>query len=146
MVVALFRRALFACAVPDSSRFRICIRRFNFGLPNSLAGHCDDRSQSSALQRIECAGRPGLPSIAEGISMVVTAIGLYLLVPRYGFIGAAIISSIAYTTSFLLMLVLAHNQLGLSLRTLLVGGELTPEPFAKLHSNNYIGRSVVPTK
>jgi O-antigen/teichoic acid export membrane protein len=91
-------------------------------------------------------GRPGLPSIAEGISMVVTAIGLYLLLPRYGFIGAAIISSIAYTTSFLLMLVLAHNQLGLSLRTLLVGGELTPEPFAKLHSNNYIERSVVPTK
>jgi O-antigen/teichoic acid export membrane protein len=91
-------------------------------------------------------GRPGLPSIAEGISMVVTAIGLYLLLPRYGFIGAAIISSIAYTMSFLLMLVLAHNQLGLSLRTLLVGGELTPEQFAKLHSKNYIGRSVVPTK
>jgi O-antigen/teichoic acid export membrane protein len=78
--------------------------------------------------------------------MVVTAIGLYLLLPRYGFIGAAIVSSIAYTTSFLLMLVLAHNQLGLSLRTLLAGGELTPEPFAKLHSKNYIRRSVVTTK
>jgi len=91
-------------------------------------------------------GRPGLPSIAEGVSMVVTAIGLYLLVPRYGYIGAAIISSIAYTTSFLLMLVLAHNQLGLSLRTLLVGGELAPELFANPHSKSYIGRSVAPSK
>jgi hypothetical protein len=29
---------------------------------------------------------------------------------------------------------------------LLAGGELTPEPFAKLHSKNYIRRSVVTTK
>jgi O-antigen/teichoic acid export membrane protein len=66
-------------------------------------------------------GRPALPSYAEGVSMTVTAIGLYILVPRYGYIGAAIVSSVAYTTSFLLMLVLAHRQLGLSLRVLLGG-------------------------
>ena len=65
-------------------------------------------------------GRPGLPSCAEGISMAVTAIGLYLLIPRYGYIGAAIVSSIAYTISFVLMLVLAHRLLGLSLRVLLM--------------------------
>jgi O-antigen/teichoic acid export membrane protein len=64
-------------------------------------------------------GRPGLPSCAEGISMGITAIGLYLLVPRYGYIGAAIISSIAYTISFLVMLVLAHRLLGINLRVLL---------------------------
>lgn len=64
-------------------------------------------------------GRPGLPSIAEGISMAVTAIGLYLLVPRYGYIGAAVVSSIAYSTSFILMLILAHRLLGLRLRDLL---------------------------
>ena len=52
--------------------------------------------------------------------MAVTAIGLYLLIPRYGYIGAAIVSSIAYTISFVLMLVLAHRLLGLSLRVLLV--------------------------
>jgi O-antigen/teichoic acid export membrane protein len=66
-------------------------------------------------------GRPGLPSCAEGVSMAVTAIGLYLLVPRYGYVGAAIISSVAYTLSFLLMLGLAHRLLGLSLRDLLSG-------------------------
>jgi len=67
-------------------------------------------------------GRPALPSYAEGISMAVTAIGLYVLVPRYGYIGAAIISSVAYTISFVVMLGLAHRLLGLSLRDLLVGG------------------------
>lgn len=58
-------------------------------------------------------GRPGLPSIAEGISMVITAVGLYLLVPRYGYIGAAIVSSIAYTVSFLTMLIIARVELGI---------------------------------
>jgi O-antigen/teichoic acid export membrane protein len=75
-------------------------------------------------------GRPGLPSCAEGIGMAVTAVGLYLLVPRYGYIGAAIVSSIAYSVSFLVMLILAHSLLGLSLRDLLVAerghGEVGP--------------------
>jgi O-antigen/teichoic acid export membrane protein len=66
-------------------------------------------------------GRPGLPSYAEGVSMAVTAIGLYLLVPRYGYIGAAIISSIAYSVSFLVTLVLLRRLFGLSLRFLLRG-------------------------
>ncbi len=63
-------------------------------------------------------GRPGLPSIAEGASVAVTAVGLYLLVPRYGYIGAAIISTVAYTISLLVMLWLARRLLGLSLRGL----------------------------
>jgi O-antigen/teichoic acid export membrane protein len=67
-------------------------------------------------------GRPALPSYAEGVSVGVTAIGLYVLVPRYGYVGAAIISSVAYTISFLVMLGLAHRLLGLSLRVLLSGG------------------------
>ena len=45
-------------------------------------------------------GRPGLPSWAESVSMAVTAVGLYLLVPRYGYIGASIVSTVAYTFSF----------------------------------------------
>lgn len=66
-------------------------------------------------------GRPGLPSIAEGISMAVTAIGLYLLVPRFGYIGAALVSSLAYSVSFIVMLVLAHKLLGLNALSLLTG-------------------------
>ena len=72
-------------------------------------------------------GRPGLPSYAEGMSMSVTAIGLYLLVPRYGYIGAAIVSSIAYTTSLILMLVLVHRLFGLSTQVLLLGTRLRVE-------------------
>jgi len=67
-------------------------------------------------------GRPALPSYAEGVSMAVTAIGLYVLVPRYGYVGAAIVSSVAYTISFVLMLILAHRLLGLSLHVLMAGG------------------------
>ena len=66
-------------------------------------------------------GRPGLPSIAEGVSMALTAIGLYLLVPHYGYIGAAYISSLAYTLSFLIMLGLGHWKLGINPRILLLG-------------------------
>jgi O-antigen/teichoic acid export membrane protein len=68
-------------------------------------------------------GRPGLPSIAECVSMAVTAVGLYLLIPRYGYIGAATVSTIAYSISFLLMLGLAHRILGLRIRDLLDGRE-----------------------
>jgi len=66
-------------------------------------------------------GRPGLPSIAEGVSMVITTVGLYLLVPRYGFVGAAIVSSAAYTVSFVVMLILARQFLGLPFGSLLFG-------------------------
>jgi O-antigen/teichoic acid export membrane protein len=69
-------------------------------------------------------GRPALPSCAEGISMAVTAIGLYLLVPHYGYIGAAIVSSVAYTISLTLMLVLVHRLFGLSIRVLLLGRQV----------------------
>lgn len=64
-------------------------------------------------------GRPGLPSIAEGISMGVTGVGLYILVPRYGFVGAAIVSTIAYTITFCTMVGLNHALLGVTLRDLL---------------------------
>jgi O-antigen/teichoic acid export membrane protein len=71
-------------------------------------------------------GRPGLPSIAEGVSVFVTAIGLYLLIPRYGYIGAAIVSTIAYSLSFVIMVVLANRYLGITLRTLFVPGHRPP--------------------
>jgi len=64
-------------------------------------------------------GKPGIPSVAEGISTVVTAVGLYLFVPRYGYIGAAAISTVAYTISFLLMLGFVRQLLGLRIRDLL---------------------------
>ena len=74
-------------------------------------------------------GRPGLASYAEGASVMVTATGLLILVPRYGYIGAAIVSSVAYSISFLVMFALAHRVLGLSPRILLVGSGQRMEPW-----------------
>jgi O-antigen/teichoic acid export membrane protein len=94
-------------------------------------------------------GRPGLPSCAEGASMAVTAIGLYVLVPRYGYIGAAIVSSVAYTFSFLLMLGLAHRLLDLKFWDLLAPGghsefegspETNPEDFVSNTREQHLER------
>lgn len=59
---------------------------------------------------------PSLPSYAEGLAVLITCGALYLLVPRYGFIGAAIASSMAYIGSLLLSLVLLyfHSDFGIS--------------------------------
>ncbi|HEY6291296.1 MAG TPA: oligosaccharide flippase family protein [Terriglobia bacterium] len=63
--------------------------------------------------------RPALPSYAEGLSTAVTFVGLLLLLPRFGFLGAAIASTFAYTTSLCLMLSLSRSRLHLGLRELL---------------------------
>ena len=44
-------------------------------------------------------GRPEVPSYGEGTGLAVTAIGLFLAVPRYGYIGAAWVSTVAYALS-----------------------------------------------
>lgn len=58
-------------------------------------------------------GHPALPSYAEGAATAVTLVGLYLLLPRYGFAGAAIASTCAYAGSFILMLFLTRTKLRL---------------------------------
>ena len=62
---------------------------------------------------------PALPSYAEGLSIVVTLGGLFLLLPRLGFLGAAIASTAAYTTSLIFMLSLARTRMQLGLWDLL---------------------------
>jgi O-antigen/teichoic acid export membrane protein len=63
--------------------------------------------------------QPLLPSYAEGVSIVLTVLGLILLLPRIGFLGAAIASSAAYTVSLIVMLQLARSRMRLGLRDLL---------------------------
>ncbi len=63
--------------------------------------------------------QPLLPSYAEGVSIVVTVVGLLLLLPRLGFLGAAIASTMAYTASLIFMLSLARSRMNVSLRDLL---------------------------
>jgi enterobacterial common antigen flippase len=64
-------------------------------------------------------GQPLLPSYAEAAGLAATIIGLTIFAPRFGFIGAAIVSSIAYTISLGVMLVLASRRMKIHLGYLL---------------------------
>jgi enterobacterial common antigen flippase len=63
-------------------------------------------------------GEPTLPSYAESFATVVTFLGLWAFLPRYGFVGAAIASTLAYTSSLGLMLVLCRSRFRIGLRDL----------------------------
>ena len=63
-------------------------------------------------------GRPAVPSYAEGFGTVVTIVGLSLLLPRFGFVGAAIASTFAYGTSLLFILLIFNRGLGMGFRRL----------------------------
>jgi len=64
---------------------------------------------------------PALPSYSEGLATVLTCVGLYLLIPRFGFLGAAIASTLAYTSSLVFTLALFRRRLRFSWRELLRG-------------------------
>lgn len=64
-------------------------------------------------------GEPALPSYAEGFATVVTFLGLWAFLPKFGFIGAAIASTLAYLSSLALMLFLCRSRIRISLRDLL---------------------------
>jgi O-antigen/teichoic acid export membrane protein len=62
---------------------------------------------SSGLQ---AAGLPLVPSAAEGVALVMTAVGLLLLLEPLGGLGAAIVSVAAYGTSFVIQLLVARRR------------------------------------
>lgn len=70
--------------------------------------------------------QPALPSYAEGLSTVITLGLLFLLLPRFGFLGAAISSTVAYTASLGFMLGLARSRMQLGLRDLLDAPQSVP--------------------
>ncbi len=63
-------------------------------------------------------GDPILTFYAEGVSMAVTCGGLYLLLPRYGIVGAALTSSLAYSLALAAVLALFRVRLGIGLKDL----------------------------
>jgi O-antigen/teichoic acid export membrane protein len=71
----------------------------------------------SALQ---ADGAPLISSIAEGIALVVTVVGLALLLRPLGGIGAAIVSFAAYSASFSYQLFMARRRMGARLGEFLV--------------------------
>jgi O-antigen/teichoic acid export membrane protein len=72
---------------------------------------------SAALQ---ADGAPVIPSLAEGFALVMTVVGLLVLLPLLGGIGAAIVSVAAYSTSFAFQLVWARRRFSTPLRSFLI--------------------------
>lgn len=72
---------------------------------------------SSALQ---ADGAPLIPSLGELLAVVITVCGLLLLLKPLGGMGAAIVSDVAYSTSFGYQVLRARRRLGVSLGAFLV--------------------------
>jgi O-antigen/teichoic acid export membrane protein len=60
---------------------------------------------------VRALGQPSLPSYAQGFAATVTLLGLLAALPRFGFIGAATVSTVAYLATLLLMLVFCRSRL-----------------------------------
>jgi O-antigen/teichoic acid export membrane protein len=69
---------------------------------------------------LQADGAPMIPSVAELIALVITVVGLLLLLPRFGGMGAAIVSLVAYSVTFLVQLVMARHRSGVPLRTYVI--------------------------
>ena len=67
-------------------------------------------------------GRAGLVSIAITIALALNVVANFILIPRYGIVGASLASVISYTAHALLTLVMASRLSGQPLRSLLVPG------------------------
>lgn len=68
------------------------------------------------------AGRPGRQSVGQATAAVLTIVGLVVLLPRIGVMGAAITSLVAYTASFVVSATLFSRESGTSLRAVMVPG------------------------
>ena len=56
---------------------------------------------SSGLRAV---GYPGVPSVGEGVGVVVSVVGLYWALPRFGMMGAAWVSLATYAATFLVLM------------------------------------------
>jgi len=79
-------------------------------------------------------GRPALPSAAELTGLAVTAVGLVIFVPQYGYLAAAVVSTLAYLASLVVMLRLSARVLHIEMKDLVLahpeGISMTAEPVA----------------
>jgi Na+-driven multidrug efflux pump len=57
-------------------------------------------------------GRPGYTAWAQLVALVITVPGLFLLLPSMGGVGAALVSLLSYTASFLMLVVVTWRQFG----------------------------------
>jgi O-antigen/teichoic acid export membrane protein len=76
---------------------------------------------SSALQ---ADGAPLIPSLGEGIALVITVAGLATLLGPLGGLGAAIVSLAAYSASFTFQLIMARRRIAAPLSAYLLASRI----------------------
>lgn len=65
-------------------------------------------------------GQPQYPSLTSAVALIVTLVANFLLIPRFGIVGAALASTLAYTTQTVLLLGIYRRISGVSWRDLLL--------------------------
>ncbi len=71
-------------------------------------------------QTLNGIGRPGLPAIGQAAALLVTVPGLLVLLPMIGIVGAALVSLVAYTVNFVILLIATIKICRMKLSELLV--------------------------
>jgi O-antigen/teichoic acid export membrane protein len=100
---------------------------------------------SIILSGLRAIGKPLLASMAQIIGFVVTAVGLYFTLARYGIVGAAWTSAAAYTVSFLVALIALGCEKEFSLRSVLSPRAFANDVIAFIASlGRFIGRGMGP--
>lgn len=66
------------------------------------------------------AGRPGLRSIGQVFAALTTVVGLFIIVPKIGVVGAALTSALAYTISVVVTLVLFSRASSIPIKSTLL--------------------------
>lgn len=77
-----------------------------------LAANVSFAGAQAISSGLQADGAPGIPSCGEGLALIVTVAGLFVLLPVLGGVGAALVSLAAYTTSLLFQIVMASRRLG----------------------------------
>jgi O-antigen/teichoic acid export membrane protein len=65
-------------------------------------------------------GAPRLPALGEVLSVAVTIVGLLVLLPELGGVGAAIVSLMAYATNFIFLLLRARRRFEVRARNFVI--------------------------
>jgi O-antigen/teichoic acid export membrane protein len=99
--VLLGATSWFIVPVVYGSAFRGTVLPLLLLIPGSL---CFAISRTASASLI-IAGQPGRSSISETIALAVSAVGLVILLPPFGIAGAAAVSTIAYLTRLLTLLI-----------------------------------------
>ena len=110
------------CLIPFvyGAEFRAAVPALWLMLPGILLFSAS-MTLMAALQGI---GAPGLASLAHLGGTIVLLVGLVVLVPSHGILAAALMSTVGYTTVFVLGERLVARSTGLSVRGVLAPGEL----------------------